>query len=200
MFLIGISSIISLAIFIERFFYLKKTEKDNKTFLDQLFQKINKKEIPEAIVLCDHSKNIMGSVISKTVLIKSDRSRSELKDSIEEAANREIPKLETRISILGTIASIAPLLGLLGTVLGLISSLEVLSKEGQSTIGATEDVWRIRLLEGIWTALITTAGGLIVAIPSLTGYNYLVSKISNLVTYTRNKTIELIEIIGSQSD
>ncbi len=191
--LLVICSIVALAIFLERFFYLKKTEKDNASFFKQLFEMMNNNQTPEALHYCEDSKNVICANIVKDVLKRPDRKRPQLKESIEEAANRETPKLETKIPALGTIASIAPLLGLLGTVLGMIDSLKTLQTSldlggAQNTSG---------LLNGIWTALRTTAAGLIVAIPALTGYNYLVNKVGNLIVFIRNRSNEVIELISS---
>ncbi len=101
-------------------------------------------------------------------------------------------KLETKISTLGTIASVAPLLGLLGTVLGMIDSLRAM----EITLG-TAEAQGASLLKGIWTALSTTAAGLIVGIPALIGHNYLVNKVNGLLAYIKNSTIELLKNVSN---
>lgn len=191
MILIGISSVVALAVFLERFFYLRKAEKENKKFLDSLTKKVHGNELNEASDLCSQSSAIISANILKPVFVKKNKNRAELKDLVEESANVEITKLEHRIPILGTIASIAPLLGLLGTVVGMIGSLKSMETSlGLHGVQNTSD-----LLSGIWSALITTAAGLIVAIPSLTAYNYFVTKVNNMVAYIKNKSNEIIELI-----
>ncbi len=196
MYLIGICSIVSLAIFFERFFYLKKTESDDRTFFGNLYKKLESDNIPDAIHLCDHSKGILSADILKPALMKANSSRSELKEYVGEAVSREIPKLESKIPVLGTIASIAPLLGLLGTVLGMINTISVYEQELSILKSSTAGLQTTSsLLNGIWSALITTAAGLIVAIPSLSAYNYLVTKVNNLIELTRAKANDIIELV-----
>ncbi len=202
MYLIGICSIVSLAIFFERFFYLKKTETEDSKFLGNVSNKVEGNNIPDAIHLCDRSKGVLSADILKPALVKAGSSRSELKEYVEEAVSRELPKLESKIPVLGTIASIAPLLGLLGTVLGMIDTIHAYEQE-LSTLNSSLNTAGLQtsssLLNGIWSALITTAAGLIVAIPSLSAYNYLVTKVNNLIESTKAKANDIIELMTIKS-
>ena len=183
------ASILALAIFFERLFYLNKVRSDNNKLVGRVVDEIKTNDLAEASQLCDRSSDCLGAKVFKAALDKSKTTLSELKISTEETANREIPKLESKIQALGTIASIAPLLGLLGTVLGMIESLETFSRGAQDiTI----------LLSGIWTALITTAAGLIVAIPSLTAYNYLVHRVQHQITSVKNAVNEVLDILATK--
>ncbi len=199
MYFIGICSIASLAIFFERFFYLKKTEADNVAFLGNLDNKLQGNDIPDAIHLCDHSKGILGANVIKPALLRANSTRSELKEYVEEAVSKELPKLESKIPVLGTIASIAPLLGLLGTVLGMIDTIGTYQTNLESPLNPTDSQTSSNLLKGIWSALITTAAGLIVAIPSLSAYNYLVTKVNNLIEFTKSRANDIIDLVTIKS-
>jgi len=178
------ASILALAIFFERLFYLNKVRNDNKQLITRLADKIKDNDMIEANQICDRSAHTLSAKVFKVIISRINSNLSELKIATEEVANREIPKLENKIQTLGTIASIAPLLGLLGTVLGMIESLETFSRGAQDIK---------TLLSGIWTALITTAAGLIVAIPSLTAYNYLVARVDDLISSIKNSVNEILD-------
>jgi biopolymer transport protein ExbB len=116
-----------------------------------------------------------------------------IKETILDAANLEIPKMEKHLPALGTITHIAPLLGLLGTVTGNISAFGVLGK-----LGSVGDPGL--LAKGISEALLTTAAGLIVAIPSIIFYNYLVNKVNHSIIRMENRANELVLLLGGKRE
>jgi len=181
------SGVLILAIIIERLISLKNAETDNEKFIHGIEERLHRRKIKEAIELCNANDKPVPRII-KAGLLKSDRSREEIKEAIDDAANHEIPALEKYLAILATIATIAPLLGLLGTVTGLIRAFMVIeARAGLVHPG--------ELAGGIWEALITTVAGLIVAIPSYLAYNYFVSRVNNLILQMERNATRLIDIL-----
>lgn len=183
---IGFCSVLALAFFLERFFFFRKIHLQNFSLPTRLTQKIFNQEIESAISLCEEYKNWHSSLF-QGLLIRRNWTGIELQKWMSESIEREILQVENRVLILGTVASIAPLLGLLGTVLGMMDALQVL----ELSLGLLEN--QSDFLRGIWTALITTAGGLIVAIPTLAAYNYLLAKTKNLALQIQNQALQMIE-------
>lgn len=182
-----LSGALTLGIIIERSISFRNAEINNDAFIKEIEERLKKRKIREALELCDADDKPVPRVI-KAGLLKSDRSREEIKETIEEAANHEIPILEKYLGILATIATISPLLGLLGTVTGLIKAFMVI--EAQAGLVNPGD-----LAGGIWEALITTVAGLIVAIPAYIAYNYFVSRVTNIVLQMEKSSTRLIDIL-----
>ncbi|MCM8785743.1 MAG: MotA/TolQ/ExbB proton channel family protein [Candidatus Omnitrophica bacterium] len=184
---IFICGVLTLAIIIERFIYLKNSQIDSERFISEIENLIKKRKIREAIEKCEKYNKPVPNII-KAGLLKLDRTRDEIKETIEDSANHQIPELEKYLVILATIAVISPLLGLLGTVTGMIKAFMVIEmKEGLVHPG--------ELARGIWEALITTVGGLVVAIPAYLSYNYFVSYINNLILEMEKSATRLIDLI-----
>lgn len=166
-----VCSIIALAVIIERIIFYKKIDFDYTLIIGNVSDFIKANQIDKAAILCERYGGVIIQII-KTVI-----SNFHLKDNKErvvaEASERAVKGIEKNISTLATISTIAPMLGLLGTVTGMMKSFSGLSKIGP----AAQDL----LAYGIAEALITTALGLIVAIPSLIFYNYMVSKVENYI-------------------
>src|SRR6266568_1856875 len=116
-----------------------------------------------------------------------------VRDALEEAGLLEVPRLEDKLNLLATIAQIAPLMGLLGTVMGFMSMFNELQQSGAF---ATPD----RLAGGIWGALISMAGGLAVAIPTYAGYNYLVSRVNSIVLDMEKASTEILNIVSGATN
>ncbi|MFN4226971.1 MAG: MotA/TolQ/ExbB proton channel family protein [Candidatus Ratteibacteria bacterium] len=179
--------VLTLAIIIERFIYLKNSQIDSEKFISDIENLIKKRKIREAIEKCEKYDKPVPNII-KAGLLKLDRTRDEIKETINDCANHQIPELEKYLGILATIAVISPLLGLLGTVTGMIKAFMVIEmKEGLVHPG--------ELARGIWEALITTVGGLVVAIPSYLSYNYFVSRVNNLILEMEKSATRLIDLI-----
>ncbi|MCM8767853.1 MAG: MotA/TolQ/ExbB proton channel family protein [Candidatus Omnitrophica bacterium] len=184
---IFICGVLTLTIIIERFIYLKNSQIDSEKFITDIENLIKKRKIREAIEKCEKHNKPVPNII-KAGLLKLDRTRDEIKEAIEDTANHQIPELERYLAILATVAVISPLLGLLGTVTGMIKAFMVIEmKEGLVHPG--------ELARGIWEALITTVGGLVVAIPSYLSYNYFVSRVNNLILEMEKSATRLIDLI-----
>ncbi len=155
-------SIISLAVFLERLIVLRKEKYIPKEFEDKLFDYLKKKEVEKAKELCINNKSSLANV-SFAIISNIDLPLTRLLEVADEAGRRETVKLDKYQQTLQTIVAIAPLLGLLGTVFGMITIFNVIAMQGA---GQAQD-----LSAGIAEALITTAAGLIVAIPTQIFYH-----------------------------
>ncbi|MCM8817930.1 MAG: MotA/TolQ/ExbB proton channel family protein [Candidatus Omnitrophica bacterium] len=182
-----ICGILTLAIIIERLIYTKNAQIDSEKFIKEIEELLKKRKIKDAIEKCDKHNKPVPNII-KSGLVKLDRTRDEIKETINDTANHQIPELEKYLGILATIATVAPLLGLLGTVTGMIKAFMVIEmKEGLVHPG--------ELARGIWEALVTTVGGLVVAIPAYLAYNYFVTRVNNFILDMEKSATRLIDII-----
>lgn len=120
-------------------------------------------------------------------VINYEKSESELKEILEEAGRQEVPLIRSHLTALGTIASVAPLLGLLGTVIGMIDVFATLSRE--TTVNPT------MLAGGISQALVTTAFGMVIAMPTLASYNYYISKVQNLIIEMERVSLHMVAVL-----
>lgn len=185
-------SVVALAITLERLWRLRRAQTGMREFVDAMRSILRQRRIQEALTLCDESDTPVARV-AKAGVLKHDRPKADIREAMEGAGRLEIPRLERYLGALATITSVAPLLGLLGTVVGMIKCLSVIMhKAGQVIPGD--------LAEGIGNALVTTAAGLSVAIPSLIAYNYLVSRVDNLVLEMEANSSELVELISRDDD
>ena len=172
--LIGFCSIITFTIFIERLMQLKRSEIDTNAFILQLRKNINEGNVIEAIHTCEKTEGTISNIV-KAGLSKHNRSKEEIENAMEIAGLIEISQLEKNAKILSIIAHIAPLIGLLGTVLGFIQAFAEMRMSGLVDISAN------RIGEAMEYALVTTAAGLVVAIPCFLTFNYIVSRIEGFV-------------------
>jgi len=190
-----LGSVIALAIIIERSYHLYKARINTKEFMDDISQSLKRNKIMEAIDKCDKMSGPIAHIM-KAGIIKHDRSRQEIKEAIEDAGLHEVPRLEKRLGILATIAHIEPLLGLLGTVTGMVKCFQVIQQKSTSLYPISPG----DLAGGIWEALITTVAGLVVAIPTLVAYNYLVSVVDDFVLEMETSAAELINILSIRNE
>lgn len=180
-------SVIGLAITIERVFALRRADIDTREFMDVMRQVLRQNRIREAIEICDETDAPVAHIM-KAGILKHNRSKDDIREAIEDAGRFEIPRLERYLSALATCANIAPLLGLLGTVSGMIKAFaQIQLKQGQ--VNPSD------LAEGISNALVTTAAGLTVAIPMLVIYNYFVTRVDGMVLEMELSSSELIELL-----
>lgn len=181
-------SILGLAVIIERWFAIRKAKINVNEFLAKVRKAlIVGKSIRDAIKVCEQYRGPVASIM-KAGLLKYGQPKEDIEKSIENAALYEMNRLEKRLAILATVANIAPLMGFLGTVTGMIASFDSLAQEGLSNPGA--------VAAGISEALITTATGLIVAIPVQLAYNYFMSAINKSVRDIETSTNMLLETFG----
>ena len=182
-----LTSVVALAIVIERFYSLRRASIDTREFMDSMRQILRQGRVQEAVQLCDETDGPIARIM-KSGILKYNRSKEDIREAIEDAGHLEIPRLERYMSGLATCASVAPLLGLLGTVQGLILCFAVIEHK-QGAVNPSD------LAEGVGNALITTAAGLIVAIPTVVVYNYFVTRVDNMVLEMEISSSELIELL-----
>ena len=185
-----ISSIWALAIAIEKLWYLRKIKINSTYFLRNILEKLKQQRIKEAIYDCDKAFCPVGQIL-KAGILKHGRSRQDIKEAIEDASLYEIPILEKNLTVLATIAHIAPLLGLLGTVTGMVSCFNTIQLKST----ASHPVSPGDLAGGIWEALLTTVAGLAVAIPAFITYNYLVGRVNSVILEMEKAATELVNFL-----
>jgi len=167
------TSILGLAVVIDRFIVIRRAKINVPAFMIRLRGLIKKNDISGAVSVCMQEKSPIANIIRKG-LKKYRFGHNRVKESIENAGKQEVNKLEKGLSILATIAGVAPLLGFLGTVTGMISAFMTIEDLAGSANPSD-------LAGGIWEALLTTAFGLIVGIPAFAFYNYFVNGVKKLV-------------------
>jgi biopolymer transport protein ExbB len=183
-------SIFALAIILEKIWYLHKIKIDTQEFLSSILDKIKRHQIKEALEICDKTKSPISHIL-KAGILKYDRTREQIKEAIEDASLYEIPRLEKNLSVLATLAHISPLLGLLGTVTGMVRCFQAIQAKATSFHPVSPG----DLAGGIWEALLTTVAGLIVAIPTFVAYNYLVNRINNFILEMEKASTELVNFL-----
>ena len=188
-----ICSILALAIIIEKFLHLNKIRIDFKGFLDSIIEKLKGANIKDAVSVCEKEKAPVASILRAGIL-KYSASRDEIKEAMEDASLYEIPRLEKNLNALATIAHVSPLLGLLGTVTGMVRAFQVIQLKATSVSPVSPG----DLAGGIWEALLTTVFGLIVAIPTFVAYNFFVSRVNSVVVNMERAATELVNFITQQ--
>lgn len=191
MYLILLGSVIGLAVFLERLFHLHRARINTDKFMSRIRKLVTEQKVREAITLCEATPGPVAHIVGSG-MARAARTRGEIKESIEDAGLQEVPRLEKNLVVLATIAHISPLLGLLGTVLGMIRAFRTI-EEMRGMVSPSD------LAGGIWEALLTTAFGLVVAILAYVGYNYLVSRVGKMVLEMETSASELLNLL-SESD
>jgi biopolymer transport protein ExbB len=158
--------------------------------MERLMRLIKEKMIREAIALCDESKSPLALTV-KAGITKSEKGREEIERAMEEASRGVISELERYLNGLAIIAHVSPLLGLLGTVTGMIKAfMKVEQAGGNVNVGV--------LAGGIWEALITTASGLVVAIPMIVAHHYLTGKVNSISQDLEIQAAQVVEGLTSE--
>ncbi|MGM0369069.1 MAG: MotA/TolQ/ExbB proton channel family protein [Bacillota bacterium] len=183
-----IFSIVSLAISIERFIYLKQAKINNYNLINKVRVKLDDNNLKEIKSILEEKKTpIAGMLLDGLNYLGQDK--TELRQNLQLIGNNQVKELEKRLSALNFIASVSPLLGLLGTVLGIIDSFNILATaQGVANPGA--------LSVGIAQALISTAIGLIVAIPTMLMYSYLAGLVEKRTTEMNRWFADVVEVLS----
>jgi biopolymer transport protein ExbB len=182
--------IITIYIFIERILVINKESKSPKNFTDEIIKRVNNNDINGAKLICNDTNNPIARMILKG-LNKIENSLKNIETSIENVGKIEIYNLEKNLNLLATISGAAPMLGFLGTVIGMIRAFISIAQE--------EGAVSPKLLSsGIYEAMISTAAGLFVGIIAYLAYNYLVSRVEKLIYRMEYSTIEFIETLQSK--
>jgi biopolymer transport protein ExbB len=184
MYPILLCSVISLAIFLERLWILRRKLVIPKDFIDKVEELVERNKIAEATFLCQGNSSSIARIFL-TGLKNVGRGMWLVKEAVEDKGRREGVILERNIGVLLTIANLCPLLGLLGTVSGMIKTFNAISVYGAGSPAS--------LAGGIAEALITTATGLVVAIPTLVAYRFLIDKAQILIFEIEESSIRLVD-------
>ena len=184
--LLFIFSFTAIYVFMERLMTIQRALKGKKDFMQKINDFILSGDLSGAKELCNSSNNPIARMIEKG-LQRVGKPMKDITTSIENIGKLEISKLERRLSMLATISGVAPMLGFLGTVLGMVKVFQNMSKEKTFEIAS--------LSGGIMEAMITTVGGLIVGIIAYVAYNYLVSKVDKVIHNMEGASIEFIDIL-----
>ena len=179
-------SIVALAVLFERLWVLRRKNIIPEEFISQVEILLKKQKIPEALFLCQNDISSIAKIFLAG-LKNTQKGMWLVKEAIEERGSREATILEKNVEILSTIANLTPLLGLLGTVSGMIKTFKAISIQGIANAAP--------LAGGIAEALITTASGLCIAIPTLVCYRLLKDKASSLVFEMEENSIRLVDLI-----
>jgi biopolymer transport protein ExbB len=184
---LGVLSIIAVYIFIERFLAIKKASQDDKHFMNNIRDFIHTGRLDSALSLCRNNDSPIARMIEKG-LLRIGRPLNDINTAIENVGKLEVAKMEKNIAGLATIAGAAPMLGFLGTVIGMIVAFYDMSMAGNNIDIAL-------LSNGIYQAMVTTVGGLIVGIFALVFYNLLVAKVEKLVFILEARASEFMDLL-----
>src|SRR5947207_722708 len=185
--LLLIMSAVVIVVFVERLLHYHQAQINSAEFLNGVRNVLKRDNVVEALSICDATPGPVARLV-KTAILNREHSRERVREALEEAALAEVPRLEENLNLLATIAQLAPLLGLLGTMLGFMRTFS-----GMEGAGLNAHVGQ--LSNGIWKALICAAAGLAVAIPAHAGYNYLVSRVNSIVLDMERAATEIVTIV-----
>ncbi|MCQ2130144.1 MAG: MotA/TolQ/ExbB proton channel family protein [Bacteroidales bacterium] len=183
-----ILSIVAIFIFGKKWWMIRQANVIDKNFMNDIRDYIHDGKIKSAITLCQRYDSPIARLVEKG-LSKMGYTQAEIRASVENTGNIEVARLEKGLSFLATTAGGAPMIGFLGTVIGMIQAFFNMSQAGNN-IDIT------LLSSGIYTAMVTTVGGLIVGILAYFGYNFLSGQISSLVFKMENTTMDLMDLVN----
>lgn len=183
-----IMSIIAIYIFIERWVAISKAGKEDSNFMNNIKDFILNGKVDSALSLCKGTQTPISRMIEKGVS-RIGRPLDDISASIENVAKLEVYKLERGMALLATISGAAPMLGFLGTVIGMIKALFVMANSGEGIVISS-------LANGIYEAMVTTVGGLIVGIIAYVGYNILVANVEKVIYKMEARSIEFLDLLN----
>lgn len=181
-------SVIAVYIFVERFFVIRKSSGEDLHFMNRIKDYIHDGKVESALTLCESTNNPVARMIEKGIK-RIGRPLNDVSAAIENVGKLEIYKLERGLPTLATVAGAAPMIGFLGTVIGMIRAFY-----DMSTAGSNIDV--STLSNGIYTALVTTVAGLIVGIIAYFAYNILVARVEKVVNQLEAKATEFMDLLN----
>ena len=179
-------------IFIQRLLVIRRAGKEDQNFMNRIKDYIHEGKVDSALNLCRSTNTPSARMIEKGIT-RLGRPMNDVLVAIENVGNLEIAKLEKGFPLIATTAAGAPMLGFLGTVTGMVRAFF-----GMANPGTNVDV--SRLSGGIYEALVTTVGGLVVGIITLFAYNYLVSQVDNVVNKMKARTMEFMDLLNEPAN
>ncbi len=187
---IGALSVAGIAVFLERLWALRRSAVVPRSFLREVLLLLEKRRWDEALALC-RRHDVAASRLIGAALEHRGEPRAAIKERIEELGRREAAELERGVPVLGTIASVAPLLGLLGTVLGMILTFRAIQ-----TQGGAADIGH--LAGGISQALVTTFAGLCVGIPAVMANRFLLARVDHLLLELEEASSSALDVLAAE--
>ena len=180
---------IAVYLFIERLVVINAAKKEDKSFMDRIKDYIHEGKIDSALNLCKQTNTPSAHMVEKGIS-RIGRPMNDVQVAIENVGNLEVANLEKNLVILATIAAGAPMLGFLGTVLGMVQTFYNMANNASGVIELSS------LSEGMYQAMVTTVGGLIVGILVIFAYNYLVARIDSVVRLLEGRTMEFMDLLN----
>jgi biopolymer transport protein ExbB len=184
-------AIVAMGIILERFWTLQQKRVIPEDLTSKVWGWVKKDQLDQKQIQTLHQGSALGQILAAG-LVNRDRERTVLKDAIEDTGRHVVHELERYLETLGTVAAVTPLLGLLGTVIGMVQVFTAITTHGVGNPTV--------LAGGIAQALITTAAGLSVAIPSLIAYRYYRSRVDTLVVDMEKEAIKLVEALQRRTE
>ena len=188
MIILAVLSVIAVYIFIDRFIAIRNAGKEQKSFMENIKNFIMEGKVEQALDSCRMNDGPLARMIEKGVK-RIGRPLGDVNAAVENVGKQEIAKLEKGLPLLASIAGGAPMIGFLGTVMGMVRAFY-----DMATAGSNIDV--TLLSGGIYTAMVTTVGGLIVGIIAYFGYNIIVARVDSLVAILESRTTEFMDILN----
>ena len=176
-------------IFIERLVVLKSATTEDKSFMDRIRDYIHEGQIDSAVNLCRQTDTPSSRMVEKGIS-RIGRPMQDVQVAVENVGNLEVAKLEKNLVIMATIAGGAPMLGFLGTVIGMVQTFFNMAQNASGVIEMSA------LSEGMYQAMVTTIGGLIVGILAMFAYNFLVARIDRVVRTLEARTLEFMDLLN----
>ena len=180
---------LAIYLFVERLVVILKAGKEDHSFMDRIKDYIHEGKIDSAINLCKQTATPAARMIEKGIS-RIGRPMNDVQVAVENVGNLEVAKLEKNLVILATIAAVAPMLGFLGTVIGMVQTFYNMAGSASGVIELSA------LSEGMYQAMVTTIGGLIVGILVMFAYNYLVARIDSVVRQLEGHTLEFMDLLN----
>ena len=182
-------SVLACVVIIEKFIVLQRAKVDPGQLMLKIRSALSRNDLVGAVNACTQVKAPIANILKKGIL-KYEGGHAAVKEAIEGAGKEEVFHLEKRLGLLANLAGLAPMLGFLGTVTGMIAAFRTIEQMGGNVNPSN-------LAGGIWEAMLTTAAGLIVGIPALGFYNYFVGSVNKFVFYIEQKAEEFLDFVKS---
>jgi biopolymer transport protein ExbB len=183
-----LSGILAMGVFVERALHLHRARIKSEDFLTGIVNILRRGNIEEALTICEDTPGPVSYIVKTAILHRSD-AKDTVRSAVADASQAETSRMERRLVVVATVAQIAPLLGLLGTILAMVESLIVL-RANTPLIQSTD------VVGGLMPALLTSAAGLMVAIPCYAAFNLLVLKIDRIVLDMERAGSEIVAFVG----
>ena len=179
----------AIYVFVERLIVLHRATKEDMSFMDRIKDYIHEGKMDSALNLC-HQTNTPSARMVEKGISRIGRPMQDVQVAVENAGNLEVGKLEKGLVIMATIAAGAPMLGFLGTVLGMVQTFYNMAQNASGVIEMST------LSEGMYQAMVTTIGGLIVGIIAMFAYNFIVARIDHVVRLLEGRTMEFMDLLN----